>query len=118
MGGPGPQPQAPAWLTSLRWPRALRYTNLDPATTYVLRLTVTGDVRPRLDGVPADVVDPGAFVPMLREVAVPASAVADGEVIVTFDDIDESDRNWRQYSRLHEAFLRGSEDQRTRGSED
>lgn len=96
-----------AWLTSLRWPRALRYTNLDPATTYVLRLTVTGDVRPRLDGVPADVVDPGAFVPMLREVAVPASAVADGELIVTFDDIDESDRNWREYSRLHEAVLRG-----------
>jgi len=94
-----------AWLTSLRWPRALHYTNLDPAATYVLRLAVTGDVRPRVDGVRAEVVDPGAFVPMLREVAVPASAVADGELIVTFDDIDESDRNWRQYSRLHEVWI-------------
>ncbi len=94
-----------AWLTSLRWPRALRYTNLDPAATYTLRLSVTGDIRPRLDGVPARVVDPGAFVPMLREVAVPPSAVADGELVVTFDDIDESDRNWRQYSRLHEVWL-------------
>ena len=40
-----------------------------------------------------------------KEYLVPASAVRSGTVLVTFDPIDESDRNWRQHSRLHEAWL-------------
>jgi hypothetical protein len=26
-------------------------------------------------------------------------------IVLSFDDIDESDRNWRQHSRVHEAWL-------------
>lgn len=94
-----------AWLTSLRWPRAIRYSDLDAAATYRIRLTITGDIRLRIDGVPVEVKDMGAFVAGWHEAEVPAAAVADGSVTLTFDEIDESDRNWRQHSRLHEVWL-------------
>jgi len=41
----------------------------------------------------------------LKEYAVPREALTDGRVVVTFDPIDESYLNWRQRSRLSEAWL-------------
>ena len=40
-----------------------------------------------------------------KEYAVPRDALADGRLVVTFDPIDERQVNWRQYSRLAEAWL-------------
>jgi hypothetical protein len=39
------------------------------------------------------------------EFAVPSAALADGRLTLTFDEVDESQVNWRQYSRLTEAWL-------------
>ena len=93
------------WLTSLRWPVGLRYDAIDRTAAYTLRLNGNGDVKVRINGTP---VPPRAYSTLLgepKEYLVPASAVQSGAVLVTFDPIDESDRNWRQHSRLHEAWL-------------
>lgn len=94
-----------SWLTSLRWPPALRYTGLDSGATYVVRLNGNGDVRLRIDGVPAEARQYSTVLGEPKEYVVPPAALADGVVTLTFDEIDESDRNWRQHSRLNEAWL-------------
>ena len=40
-----------------------------------------------------------------KEYRRPRAALADGRLVVTFDPIDERQLNWRQYSRLSEAWL-------------
>lgn len=94
-----------SWLTSLRWPPALRYTDLDRTATYVVRLNGNGDVRLRIDGVPVEARQYSTVLGEPKEYVVPATALTDGVVTLTFDEIDESDRNWRQHSRLNEVWL-------------
>jgi hypothetical protein len=36
---------------------------------------------------------------------VPPEALADGRIVVTLDPLDEAHLNWRQQSRLSEAWL-------------
>jgi hypothetical protein len=106
----GPTRTRLSWLTSLRWPKAIVYTHLDPSARYVVRLNVItpkapGQVRLRIDGQPAEVSRPARARGELFEFAVPPAALADGTVTLTFDDIDESALNWRQHSRLVEAWM-------------
>ncbi len=106
----GPTRTRLSWLTSLRWPSAIVYEALDPAATYVVRLHIiarekAGDVRLRLDGQPTAPVRTPSVPGELYEFEVPAELVADGRLELTFDPIDESHLNWRQHSRLAEAWL-------------
>jgi hypothetical protein len=94
-----------SWQSSLRWPVAIVYERLNPEGSYTLRLNGTGDVKPKIDG---QTVPPLAYSRTLgepKEYAVPHDALADGRLVVTFDPIDERQVNWRQYSRLAEAWL-------------
>lgn len=94
-----------SWQSSLRWPLAIVYDQLDPASTYLLRLNGNGDVRPRIDG---QAVTPAAYSRVmgeLKEYRVPADALKDGRVVITFDPVDERQLNWRQQSRLVEVWL-------------
>ena len=118
-GGAGVQPHF-AWeggpsrarlstLTSLRWPPAIDYAGLDPSARYVVRLAVlrpglAPQVRLRIDGQPARprMAEAGG-APL--EFEVPAGALEDGRLTLTFDEVDERDVNWRQHSRLAEAWL-------------
>ena len=94
-----------AWQVSLRWPIALVYEQIDPGANYVVRLNGNGQVRLRINGVPATARHDSATLGDPKEFVVPADAVRTRRIVLTFDDIDESDRNWRQHSRLHEAWL-------------
>lgn len=105
----GPTRSRLSTLTSLRWPAGIEYTGLDSTARYVARLLVvrpgkTPQVRLRIDGEPASprpaVAPNGAL-----EFDVPAGSVADGRLTLTFDEIDERDVNWRQYSRLTDVWL-------------
>jgi hypothetical protein len=99
-----------SWLTSLRWPAALVYEHLDPSARYEVRLQVItpdapGRVRLHIDGTPASpssspraLGEPWAF-------DVAPGHVQDGRLVLTFDPVDESHLNWRQHSRLAEAWL-------------
>ena len=106
----GPSRTRLSWLTSMRWPKGIVYRHLDPEATYLVRLNVIrpkapGDVRLRIDG---QVVAPSRGARErgdLVEFAVPAALVNDGTITLTFDDIDESGVNWRQHSRLVEAWV-------------
>ena len=93
------------WLTSLRWPIALVYEQVDPEAAYVVRLNGVGDARVRINGTLAEARLYGKELGAFKEYVVPADVVRSRRIVVTFDPIDESDRNWRQHSRLQEAWL-------------
>jgi len=94
-----------SWQVSLRWPIALVYEQIDPLARYVVRLNGNGAVRLRINGVPVTPRHDSTTLGDPKEFDVPADAVRSRRVVLTFDDIDESDRNWRQFSRVHEAWL-------------
>ena len=94
-----------SWQTSLRWPLALVYDQIDPAANYVVRLNGPGDVKLKIDDVLVEPVKYGKTLGELKEYRVPAAALADRKVVLTFDPIDESHLNWRQHSRLSEVWL-------------
>lgn len=94
-----------SWQVSLRWPIALVYEQVDPAASYVVRLNGNGDVRLRINGVSVAPRHASTTLGDPKEFVVPADATRSRRIVLTFDDIDESDRNWRQHSRVHEAWL-------------
>jgi hypothetical protein len=93
------------WLTSLRWPLGIEYDQIDRAASYIVRLNGTGDVRLRINGQPVEATAYSKTLGEPKEYRVPADAIKTGRLVLTFDAIDESDRNWRQFSRLSEAWL-------------
>ncbi|HQH67667.1 MAG TPA: hypothetical protein PK166_04675, partial [Candidatus Hydrogenedentes bacterium] len=94
-----------SWLCLMRWPEKLAYRGLDPEGEYLLRATGSGGLRP--------IVDDVALVPSVyprergafKEFPIPPELIADGEIAVTFGDIDEYHLNWRQWSYLAEVWL-------------
>jgi hypothetical protein len=94
-----------SWQTSLRWPLALVYDQIDPAASYIVRLNGPGDIKLKIDDEPVEPVKYGKTLGELKEYRVPAAALADRKVVLTFDPIDESHLNWRQHSRLSEVWL-------------
>jgi hypothetical protein len=93
------------WQSSLRWPVAIVYERLDPKASYTLRLNGPGDAKPKVDGELVMAAVPSRTLGELKEYPVPAAALADGRLVVTFEPIDESHLNWRQYSRVSEGWL-------------
>lgn len=94
-----------SWQVSLRWPIALVYEQIDPSARYLVRLNGNGDVRLRINGVPVQPSHPSTTLGEPKDFDVPPEAIKSRRIVLTFDDIDESDRNWRQHSRVHEAWL-------------
>jgi hypothetical protein len=94
-----------SWQSSLRWPVAIVYERLDPHASYTLRLNGEGDVRPRIDGQTVQAANYSRALGAFKEYVVPPDALVDGRLVVTFDPIDERHLNWRQHSRLSEAWL-------------
>ena len=94
-----------SWVTDIHWPIALRYDDLDASGKYVVRMTGAGDIRPRFNGIH---VEPTAYGPDredLKEWPVPYDALADGPLVITFDDPDVGNIHWRQWSRVNEVWL-------------
>ncbi|HOF40162.1 MAG TPA: hypothetical protein PLD73_08815 [Candidatus Hydrogenedentes bacterium] len=94
-----------SWLCLMRWPEKLTYRGLNPEAEYFLRATGRGGLRPIVDGVAlvpsAYPREQGAF----KEFPIPPELYADGEIAVTFGDIDEYHLNWRLWSYLAEIWL-------------
>ncbi|MBI1388146.1 MAG: hypothetical protein GC154_06835 [bacterium] len=95
----------PSWITKMDWPLGLRYAGLDPHGKYVLRMTGYKDALPRVDGEPVKPTVYGKEIGEIKEFPVPADALKDGIIEVTFDDPYEPGVNWRQESRLNEVWL-------------
>ena len=94
-----------SWQVSMEWPLALRYEGLDPDATYVLRMTGYGDAFPRMGGQRVEPTLYGKGIGEFKEFPVPPEAVEDGILIVTWDKPDEDHLNWREQSRISEAWL-------------
>ncbi len=94
-----------SWQDSLRWPVAIVYEQVDPDAGYVVRLNGNGEAKLRINGATATARVYGTALGEFKEYVVPQDAVRTRRLVLTFDDIDESDRNWRQHSRLHEVWL-------------
>jgi hypothetical protein len=94
-----------SWQDSLRWPLAIVYEQVDPGASYVVRVNGNGEARLRINGLPATPRAYGTVLGAFKEYPVPPEAVRSRKLTITFDDIDESDRNWRQHSRVHEVWL-------------
>jgi hypothetical protein len=101
----GQSRQRLTWQSSLRWPVAIVYERLDPKASYTLRLNGPGDAKPKVDGELVMAAVPSRTLGELKEYPVPAAALADRRIVVTFEPIDESHLNWRQHSRVSEGWL-------------
>lgn len=95
-----------SWQVTMDFPEAMIYVGLDPAAKYRVRLTGYGQMLLRIDGerVQGDraKIVHGEFV----EFDVPAKALEDRRIELTWErPTDEAKLNWRQQSRLAEAWL-------------
>lgn len=84
------------------WPKRLVYEGLDNGAKYIVRTGGQGQSLLNVDGKRLTGEKKGEF----HEFTVPAEALADGQLELTFDiPKDESHLNWRQRSRLAEVWL-------------
>ena len=93
-----------SWLVTGS-PVALEYDQLDPDSSYTLRFSGYGDLKPRADG---EALTPTLYETdenTFKEFPVPQELLADGELRVTFDSVYLEGVNWRRQPRLAEAWL-------------
>jgi hypothetical protein len=96
-----------SWQTSMDWPLALAYHDLEPQAAYRVRLTGYGQARLRGNGqllVPTG--PPKHDIGEFEEFPVPTSLTQDGRLVLTFDPLpEEAHLNWRKQSRVSEVWL-------------
>ncbi len=95
-----------SWQTSMEWPEAVVYQGLDPRGAYTVRTTGYGQGLLRIDGERVTPIVDGRELGEIKEFSVPAGALADRELVLTWDrPTDEGHLNWRQQSRVCEVWL-------------
>ena len=93
-----------SWLVT-GVPASLKYTELDPDATYLLRFSGFGEMKPRGDGEPLRASVYNIEMNTMKEFPVPAEMIQDGQLSVTFDDVHQEGVNWRHQPRMAEAWL-------------
>jgi hypothetical protein len=94
-----------SWQVTMDWPLALVYVALDPQADYVLRLTGCGEAFVRANGESLKPTLYGKEIGQIKEFPIPRELIKDGSLRITFDRPQEEELNWRQQSRLAEAWL-------------
>ena len=94
-----------SWFSDEAWPKALKYSALDPEADYLIRTTGCGECPLRVNGVRLVLTVDGKQVGEIKEFAVPRGLYRDGSITVTFDPTFEPHLNWRVQSRLTEIWL-------------
>jgi hypothetical protein len=83
----------------------LEYNNLDPDARYLIRVSGYGDALIRVDGQRLEPVIYNKELETFKEFVVPRRLVGDMELKVTFDQPEESQLNWRKYSKVTDVWL-------------
>lgn len=83
----------------------LEYKNLDPNARYLIRISGYGDALIRVDGERLEPVIYNKELETFKEFVVPRRLVGDMELKVTFDKPEESQLNWRKYSKITDVWL-------------
>jgi hypothetical protein len=93
-----------SWQTFQRDP-ILEYEDLDPNGRYLLRVCGYGEALVRVDGRRLEPIRYNKEIGQFKEFIVPRPLVGDGQLLVTFDQPEESQINWRKHSRISDVWL-------------
>jgi len=94
-----------SWQVSMDWPIAVTYERIDPNAHYVIRSTGYGEALTRINGQRVTPTLYGKGIGEIKEFPVPRDAVRSGQLVVTWDQPEETGLNWRQQSRISEIWL-------------
>jgi len=94
-----------SWQVSMDWPIAVTYEHIDPNADYVIRITGYGEALTRINGQRVTPTLYGKGIGEIKEFPVPQEAVRSGQIVVTWDQPEEANLNWRQQSRISEIWL-------------
>jgi hypothetical protein len=94
-----------SWLTSMRWPLSMEYTNIDTSAMYTVRISGIGESLLKINGQRVAPSRYGRKAGEIKEFPVPPSIIKQGKLVLTWDDINEDFLNWRQQSRVSEVWL-------------
>jgi hypothetical protein len=94
-----------SWLTYMRWPISMEYTNVDTTARYTVRITGLGESLLKVNGQRVTPDKYGRKAGEIKEFPVPDSLVKQGKIILTWEDINEDSMNWRLQSRVCEVWL-------------
>jgi hypothetical protein len=94
-----------SWISKMDWPLGLRYDGLDPAATYIVRTTGFRDAILSIDGKRVHPTRDGKGIGEFKEFPVPKESLADGALLLTWEEPLEPELNWRVQSRLTEVWL-------------
>ena len=83
----------------------LDYDDLDPSARYLIRVVGYGEALLRVDGRRLSPIAYSKEQDGVKEWIVPHALTRDGKISVTFDRPEESDLNWRQYSKISDIWL-------------
>jgi hypothetical protein len=96
-----------SWMTDIRWPLGMEYYGLDSTGTYqyTVRITGKGESHVRANGKKLIPTRYGKEIGEIKEFPVPPECLSHGKLLLTWDDINEDNMNWRQQSRVAEVWL-------------
>lgn len=83
----------------------LEYEDLDPNARYLIRIAGYGDALLRINGKRMEPILYNKEVEGFKEFVVPRNSVGNGKITLTFDQPEESQINWRKYSRISDVWL-------------
>jgi hypothetical protein len=94
-----------SWQVTMDAIIGMRYDGLDPEGNYLVRLTGQRESLLKIDGEKVEPTKYSHEIGQFKEFPVPAKALEDGKIELTWDWPDESHLNWRQTSHLAEVWL-------------
>jgi hypothetical protein len=105
--GPTPKAFRYAWHTYLNRPAPMLYVGLDSQSRYTVRLFAQRESPLLVDGAPAKLIRKGDVIDQNQEqeFEVPAEAVKDGRVELTWGESDDAHLNWRERHYITELWL-------------
>ena len=88
-------------------PNGIEYNGIDPASSYVVKLFARKESPLLIDGVKAKLLSKGETFDQVTEQTfeVPAQATQDGKITLSWEKIDESHLNWREWHYVTDIWV-------------
>ncbi len=96
-----------SWITDMRWPLGMEYNGLDSTGKYHYTVRITGNGESPVEANGKRLIPTlyGKGIGEIKEFPVPAEWIPHGKLVLTWEDINEDNMNWRQQSRVAEVWL-------------
>ena len=83
----------------------LQYADIDTSASYTVKVNGVGECLLKINGQRVAPSHYGREVGDIKEFPVPAELIRSGNLLLTWDDINEEFLNWRKQSRVSEVWL-------------